>query len=57
MLKIEIKKGEEKIDIPTGIFVNGYIINVPSFNNPQPVIQLNNGVNTHVHTDYTQKEK
>jgi hypothetical protein len=57
MLKIEIKIGEEKIDIPIGIFVNGYIINIPSFSNPRPVVQLNNRVNTHVHTDYTQKEK
>jgi hypothetical protein len=57
MLKIEIKKGQEKIEIPMGIYVDGFIINVPSFNNPQPVVQLNNGVNTHVHTDYTQKEK
>lgn len=39
MLKIEIKKGEEKIELPIGIFVNGYIISVPSSINHQPVIQ------------------
>lgn len=39
MLKIEIKKGEEKIDVPMGIFVNGFIVNVPSSGNHQPMIQ------------------
>lgn len=39
MLKIEIKKGEEKIDVPMGVFVNGFIINVPSSGNHQPMIQ------------------
>lgn len=41
MLKIEIKKGQEKIEIPMGIFVNGFIINVPSSGNHQPMIQYN----------------
>lgn len=53
MLKIEIKKGEEKIDIPMGIFVNGYIINIPSSGNPQPMVQYTRvNKNTNVHTDH-----
>lgn len=57
MLKIKIKKGVEKLEIPLGIYVNGYIINAPLCPKPKSMVQLNNGVNTNVHTDYTQKEK
>lgn len=57
MLKIKIKKGAEKLEIPTGIFVNGCIINAPLCSLTKSMVQLNNGVNTNVHTDYTQKEK
>ena len=41
MLQITIKKGEEKIEIPIGIYVHGYIINVPSSDDTQSVLQLN----------------
>lgn len=57
MLKIKIKKGDEKLLIPLGILVNGYIIKAPVCPPTKSMLQLNNGVNTHVHTDYTQKEK
>jgi len=53
MLKIEIKKGQEKIEVPMGIFVNGFIISVPSSGNHQPMIQYTRvNKNTHVHTDH-----
>jgi len=43
MRKIVIKKGEEKIHIPLGIFVNGFIIRVKNMvqynqvNNQKPI--------------------
>lgn len=40
MLQIPINKGEEKIEIPIGIYVNGYIIKVPSSDDTQSMVQL-----------------
>jgi hypothetical protein len=40
MLKIEIKQGEEKIPIPLGIYVNGYIINAPVCTDHRSMVQL-----------------
>lgn len=52
MLKIKIKKSEEKLEIPMGIFVNGYIIKAPVTQPTKSMIELNNRVNTQVHTDH-----
>jgi len=52
MKAIKIKRGEEKLEIPTGIFVNGYIIKAPMRPKQKSMIELNNRVNTHVHTDH-----
>jgi len=52
MLKIKIKKGHEKITIPTGIFVNGYIIKAPVTQPTKSMVELNNRVNTNIHTDH-----
>lgn len=52
MIKIVIKKGGEKITVPTGIFVNGYIIKAPLYPSTKSMVQLNNRVNTNVHTDH-----
>jgi hypothetical protein len=40
MLRKVVKKGEEKVEIPIGIYVNGYIIKVPSLDDTQSVVQL-----------------
>lgn len=55
MLTIKIKRGEEKLEIPTGIFVNGYIIKAPIRTSTKSMIELNNRVNTNVHTDHKEK--
>ncbi len=55
MLSIKIKKGEEKLEIPTGIFVNGYIIKASVRPSTKSMIELNNRVNTNVHTDHKEK--
>ncbi len=47
MLQIPIDKGEEKIEIPIGIYVNGYIINVPSLDDTQSMLKLNKSGRTH----------
>jgi len=39
MLKIEIKKDEEKIVIPEGIYVNGYIIKASMCTNTKSMVQ------------------
>jgi hypothetical protein len=52
MLKIKIKKGVEKLEIPLGIYVNGYIIKAPLCPQPKSMVLLNNRVNTNVHTDH-----
>lgn len=57
MLRIKIPKGVEKLEIPMGIYVNGFIIKSTPYQSTKSMLQLNNGVNTDVHTDYTQKEQ
>ena len=57
MLKIKIRRGEEKIDIPMGIFVNGFIIKTTVHQPTKSMIELNNRVNTNVHTDHNQKKE
>jgi len=52
MKKIRIKKGDEKITIPLGIFVNGFIIKATQHHSTKSMLELNNRVNTHVHTDH-----
>jgi hypothetical protein len=47
MLQIPVKKGEEKIEIPIGIYVNGYIIKVPSMDDAQSMLELNKRGLTH----------
>ncbi len=47
MLQILIKKGEEKIEIPLGIYVSGYIIKVPSSDDTQSMLKLNKSGLTH----------
>jgi hypothetical protein len=57
MLKIKIKKGDEKLEIPKGIFVNGFIIKATMAHPIKSMIPLNNGVRINVHTDHNTKEK
>lgn len=52
MIKIAIKKGDSKITVPAGIYVNGYIIKAPVCPPTKSMIELNNRVNTNVHTDH-----
>lgn len=52
MLKMKIKRGEEKLEIPTGIFVNGYIIDATITQPIKIMVELNNRVNIQVHTDH-----
>jgi len=40
MLTIKTKRGEDKIQIPLGIYVNGYIINATVRKNQKSVVQL-----------------
>jgi hypothetical protein len=52
MLKIKIPKGVEKLEIPMGIYVNGFIIKATMHQPTKSMLELNNRVNTHVHTDH-----
>ncbi len=47
MLQIHINKGKEKVEIPIGIYVNGYIIKVPSSDDTQSMLKLNKSGSTH----------
>jgi len=57
MLRIKIPKGVEKLEIPMGIYVNGYIIRATICQTTKSMIPLNNGVKINAHTDYTQKKE
>jgi hypothetical protein len=41
MKKIQIKNNENKIEIPMGIYVNGFIINAPMSKKQESVVKLN----------------
>ena len=55
MIKIEIKQGEEKIPMPVGIYVNGYIIKAPVCPNQKSVVQYSRVDTTTNHNDYKEK--
>jgi len=40
MMKIKIKQGGEKIPIPMGIYVNGYILNATMCTNHKSMVPL-----------------
>lgn len=56
MIKIEIKQGEKKIPIPTGIYVNGYIINVPVCPNQKNIVKYKQVDVINDHNDYKEKK-
>jgi hypothetical protein len=52
MLRIKIPKGVEKLEIPMGIYVNGFIIKATPYQSTKSMLELNNRVDTHIHTDH-----
>ena len=56
MIKVEIKQGEEKIPIPIGIYVNGYIISGPVCPNQKNVVEYKQVDTTTDHNDYKEKK-
>ena len=57
MKKIEIKQGGEKIFIPPGIYVNGYIINATMCKSNKSILQLKKVMVIQPNTATTPKEK
>lgn len=46
MQKIKISKDKEKIKIPMGVYVNGFIIEAPMCTQRKSVVQSNNTTST-----------